>query len=105
MTRAAATSPAPPHPWVGHAWITPSGAVVAEAAAGVDPVAVFRHAARLRQAVFFDSAAVDRPTAPPPAGAAATCTLNSGQILRHKCNFRLPNGGLCGAGHPRVGNH
>jgi hypothetical protein len=40
-----------------------------------------------------------------PAGAAATCTLNSGQILRHKCNFRLPNGGLCGAGHPRVGNH
>lgn len=75
MTGPAATSPAPVHPWIGHAWITPSGAVVAEAAAGLDPVAVFRHAARLRHAVFLDSAAVDRPTAPPPAGAAATIRL------------------------------
>jgi para-aminobenzoate synthetase component 1 len=75
MTRPTATNPAPVHPWVGHAWITPSGAVVAEAAAGLDPVAVFRHAARLRHAVFFDSAAVDRPTAPPPAGEPATIRL------------------------------
>jgi len=75
MSRTPATSPAPSHPWVGHAWITPSGAVVAEAAAGLDPVTVFRHAARLSAAVFFDSAAVDRPTAPPPAGEAATIRL------------------------------
>ena len=75
MSRTPATSPAPSHPWVGHAWITPSGAVVAEAAAGLDPVTVFRHAARLSAAVFFDSAAVDRPTTPPPAGESATIRL------------------------------
>ncbi|MFM7207489.1 MAG: anthranilate synthase component I family protein, partial [Planctomycetaceae bacterium] len=69
------TKPAPAHPWIGHAWVTPSGAVVAEAVAGLDPVAVFRHAARLRHAVFLDSAAVDRPTAPPPAGESASIRL------------------------------
>jgi para-aminobenzoate synthetase component 1 len=57
-----AASPAPVHPWLGHAWLTPSGCLVAEAAAGLDPLAVFRHASRLRHALFLDSAVVDRPT-------------------------------------------
>ena len=65
---AASTRPAPPwkahpwkaHAWIAHAWITPSGAVVAEAAAGIDPLAVFRHASRRPHAIFFDSAVVDR---------------------------------------------
>lgn len=61
----AEASPAarPTHPWLAHTWITPSGCLVAEAAASVDPVTVFRHASRLPHAVFFDSAVVDRPVA------------------------------------------
>jgi para-aminobenzoate synthetase component 1 len=52
-------SPAAAHPWLGRQWTTASGAVVAEAADGVDPVAVFRHAARLPHALFLDSAMTD----------------------------------------------
>jgi para-aminobenzoate synthetase component I len=58
--------------WIARQWSTPSGAVVAEAAPGVDPVAVFRHAATRRHVAFFDSAVIDRPhttgadTAEPP---------------------------------------
>jgi para-aminobenzoate synthetase component 1 len=60
-----AASPAPPHPWIGHAWTTPSGCLVAEAAAGVDPLAVFRHASLLPHVIFLDSAVVDRPAGSP----------------------------------------
>ena len=71
--------PAPPprpttlvdHPWITRAWNTPSGCLVAETAAGIDPVTVFRHATRLPHAIFFDSALVDRPAAPPQAPAAS----------------------------------
>jgi para-aminobenzoate synthetase component 1 len=48
-----------PHLWLARQWTTASGALVGEAAAGVDPVAVFRHAARLPHAIFLDSAMVD----------------------------------------------
>ncbi|MCE9630241.1 MAG: anthranilate synthase component I family protein [Planctomycetia bacterium] len=47
------------HPWIARHWTTASGAVVAEAAAGVMPVDVFRHAARLPHAIFLDSAQVE----------------------------------------------
>jgi para-aminobenzoate synthetase component 1 len=47
------------HPWLDRQWTTASGAVVAEATTGVDPVTVFRHAARLPHAIFLDSAMVD----------------------------------------------
>lgn len=61
MTASPATPPAQKHPWLGHAWTTPSGCLVAEASAGVEPLAVFRHASRMRHALFLDSAAIDRP--------------------------------------------
>ena len=48
------------HPWIARRWSTASGAVVAEAAADVDPIAVFRHAAVRRHVLFLDSATVDR---------------------------------------------
>jgi para-aminobenzoate synthetase component I len=54
----------PEHPWIAHSWLTPSGCLVAEAAPGIDPVTVFRHASRLPHAIFFDSAVVDRPASP-----------------------------------------
>jgi para-aminobenzoate synthetase component I len=60
----AAAPPRPEHPWIARSWITPSGCVVAEAAPGIDPPTVFRHASRLPHAIFFDSAVVDRPGAP-----------------------------------------
>ncbi len=47
------------HPWIAGHWATASGAVVAEAAAGLTPVDVFRHAARLPHAIFLDSAQID----------------------------------------------
>ena len=63
----------PRHPWTAAQWMTASGAVVAEATAGIDPVTVFRHAAGLPHAIFLDSAVVDRaadraasPTGTPP---------------------------------------
>ncbi|MEX0670721.1 MAG: hypothetical protein WD060_09720, partial [Pirellulales bacterium] len=54
------------HPWIARQWSTASGAVVAEAAAGVSPVDVFRHAARRPYALFLDSAQVDRDEGRPP---------------------------------------
>ena len=53
----------PPHPWIACWWSTPAGAIVAETTAGIDPVAVFRHAAARPHVAFFDSAMVDRPSA------------------------------------------
>ncbi len=72
MTPHHATCAEDPADGAGRSWIrgittTPSGAVVAEAARGLDAVTVFRHVARRPHALFFDSAAIDRPaaTAPP----------------------------------------
>ena len=80
-TTATPVAPRPPnaategsrHPWTAAQWMTASGAVVAEATAGIDPVTVFRHAAGLPHAIFLDSAVVDRaadraasPTGTPP---------------------------------------
>jgi para-aminobenzoate synthetase component 1 len=59
------------HQWIARTWITPSGCLVAEATAGVDPVTVFRHASQLPHAIFFDSAVVDRPDAATAAAAPA----------------------------------
>ena len=67
-TTATPVAPRPPnaategsrHPWTAAQWMTASGAVVAEATAGIDPVTVFRHAAGLPHAIFLDSAVVDR---------------------------------------------
>ena len=47
--------------WIARQWFTASGALVAEAVAGLEPLTVFRHASGLRHALFLDSAAVDRP--------------------------------------------
>ena len=54
----------PRHPWLGHIHATASGALVAEAAAGLDPVTVFTHAARLPRVLFLDSAITDADTPP-----------------------------------------
>jgi para-aminobenzoate synthetase component 1 len=51
----------PTHAWLARSQVTASGCVVAEAAAGLDPVAVFRHAARLPHVLYLDSALVDEP--------------------------------------------
>jgi para-aminobenzoate synthetase component 1 len=59
------------HQWIARTWITPSGCLVAEATAGVDPVTVFRHASQLPHAIFFDSAVIDRPAAATAAAAPA----------------------------------
>jgi para-aminobenzoate synthetase component 1 len=56
--RAAGT---PTRPWIARSQVTASGCVVAEAAPGLDPVAVFRHAAHRPHVVFLDSALVDEP--------------------------------------------
>jgi para-aminobenzoate synthetase component 1 len=47
--------------WIARRWFTASGALVAEAAAGLEPLTVFRHASGLKHSLFLDSAAVDRP--------------------------------------------
>jgi para-aminobenzoate synthetase component 1 len=65
------------HPWIARWWSTPSGAIVAETPAGIDALAVFRHAAALPHAVFFDSAVVDRDPA-----AAAHRTAAAAEPLR-----------------------
>jgi para-aminobenzoate synthetase component 1 len=52
---------APPHPWIARSHATASGAVVAEAAADLDPVAVFEHAAAAGRVLFLDSALTDAP--------------------------------------------
>jgi len=59
-TTARAAGP-PTHAWLALSQVTASGCVVAEAAPGLDPVAVFRHAARLPHVLFLDSALVDEP--------------------------------------------
>jgi para-aminobenzoate synthetase component 1 len=60
-------SQVPIHPWLGRGWTTASGCVVAEAAAGIDPLAVFGHAASLPHLLFLDSAAVEaRPATEQP---------------------------------------
>jgi para-aminobenzoate synthetase component 1 len=52
------------HPWIARSHATASGAVVAEAAADIDPLAVFTHAASLPHVLFLDTALVDaEPTA------------------------------------------
>ena len=55
----AARGPAPAHPWLSRSHATASGAIVAEAAAGLAPVEVFRHAAQLPGVLFLDSALHD----------------------------------------------
>ena len=52
----------PPHPWIDRHWLTASGALVAEAAAGLEPPTVFAALARLRRPLFLDSAQTDRQT-------------------------------------------
>jgi para-aminobenzoate synthetase component 1 len=56
----------PSHPWFSHGFVTASGALVVEAAAGLDPLVVFQHAAALPHALFLDSALVDEPRATQP---------------------------------------
>ncbi|MFM7137596.1 MAG: anthranilate synthase component I family protein [Planctomycetota bacterium] len=57
-------APHPTHPWIARSHATASGAIVAEAAADVDPLAVFAHAAALPHVLFLDTALVDpAPTA------------------------------------------
>ncbi len=58
----------PRHAWFGRASVTASGAIVAEAAPGLDPLTVFAHAATLPHVLFLDSALVDEP---PASGSAA----------------------------------
>ncbi|MFM7107111.1 MAG: anthranilate synthase component I family protein [Planctomycetaceae bacterium] len=60
---ATATPPTPTHPWLARRWFTPSGALVAEAAPGLDPAAVFAAFAPLPHALFLDSAMPDSPAA------------------------------------------
>ncbi|NBW86675.1 MAG: hypothetical protein EBR23_07565, partial [Planctomycetia bacterium] len=55
--------------WIARQWFTASGALVAEAVAGLEPLMVFRHASGLRHALFLDSAAVDRADDVDDAGA------------------------------------
>jgi para-aminobenzoate synthetase component 1 len=54
------------HPWIERCWSTPSGAVVAEAAAGLEPAAVFARLAGLRHAVWLDSSLPDAAVADAP---------------------------------------
>jgi para-aminobenzoate synthetase component I len=49
----------PAHPWIAGCRATASGAIVAEATAGLDPVAVFQRAAALRHVLFLDTAITD----------------------------------------------
>ena len=64
----------PSHLWLARSWTTASGCLVAEAAAGIDPLTVFGRAASLPHVLFLDSAAVearpaqDQPAALPPLG-------------------------------------
>ncbi|MFM8415121.1 MAG: anthranilate synthase component I family protein [Planctomycetota bacterium] len=60
----ASGSAGPGHPWLGRTHATASGAIVAEAATGLDPVAVFTHAAGLPRVLFLDSAITDADAPP-----------------------------------------
>ncbi|MFM9058937.1 MAG: anthranilate synthase component I family protein [Planctomycetaceae bacterium] len=51
------------HHWIVRRWFTPSGALVAEAAPGLAPAAVFAALAPLPHALFLDSARTDAPAA------------------------------------------
>ncbi len=62
-------TPPDAHPWVARRWFTASGAVVAEAAAGVDPPTVFTRLAAGRHVLFLDSALADAGTGTAPAAA------------------------------------
>jgi len=66
------------HPWLGHRWFTPSGCLVVDAAADVDPAVVFQHAAGRAHALFLDSALVD-----PPAEVLATDAGVTPRLGRH----------------------
>jgi len=57
----------PTHPWIAGSHATASGAIVAEAAAGLDPLTVFQHAAALPHLLFLDTAITD-PDGPTPEG-------------------------------------
>jgi len=54
---------------IARQWFTASGGLVAEAAADVDPAAVFRHVAGLPHPLFLDSALVDAADGRQPADA------------------------------------
>jgi len=54
--------------WSARQWFTASGCLVAEAEAGVEPAAVFRHVAGLPHPLFLDSALVDAAAAAPRLG-------------------------------------
>jgi para-aminobenzoate synthetase component 1 len=54
---------APAHPWIARRWFTPSGALVAEATAGLAPHDVFAAWSTLPHAIFLDSAMTDAPAA------------------------------------------
>lgn len=56
-------------PRIARQWFTASGGLVAEAAADVDPAAVFRHVAGLPHPLFLDSALVDAADGRQPADA------------------------------------
>ena len=66
------SAPPAPHatasPWIARRWFTPSGALVAEATAGLAATDVFARLARSPHAIFFDSAATDA-VEPAPDGA------------------------------------
>jgi para-aminobenzoate synthetase component 1 len=63
MATAVPPRAAPAHPWIARHWHTPSGALVAEAAAGVDPATVFARLSGLPHALWLDSALADPPAA------------------------------------------
>ena len=60
-SRPRSVGPAPTHPWITRSHATASGAIVAEATAGLEPLAVFEHAAALPHVLFLDSALTDAP--------------------------------------------
>ncbi len=62
MPDAASAAPLLTHPWFARVYSTASGAVVAEATPGTDPLTVFRHAAAMPHVLFLDSALVDAPS-------------------------------------------
>ena len=49
---------------VARRWFTPSGAVVAELSPGIDAVSIFKALAGAPRLIYFDSAAIDAPSAP-----------------------------------------
>jgi para-aminobenzoate synthetase component 1 len=68
---ASGAAPLPPgrHPWIGSHWFTPSGCLVARAAAGVDPTTVFAAFARLPRPLFLDSSGREKSLTAEPRAA------------------------------------